>query len=122
MAVVYDANCSARLSFLKTVLLCPHRALLAARGRCLGVVSRGRSWWLRPGFSCGGFSRRRAQAAGVCVAIAVARARVSCCAAYGIRPEQGLNARPLRGQVDSHSLCHRGSPASPLANSIVLRA
>ena len=34
----------------------------------------------------------------------------SCYAACGIFPDQGSNPCPLHWQVDSHPLCHQGSP------------
>ena len=39
---------------------------------------------------------------------------LSCSAACGIFPDQGLNPRPLGGQVDSYLLSHQGSPLVPL--------
>ena len=38
----------------------------------------------------------------------------SCCAAYGIFPDQRSNPCPLHWQADSQPLCHQGSPISCL--------
>ena len=39
---------------------------------------------------------------------------LSCSAACGIFPDQGMNHCPLHWQADSYSLCHQGSPLTSL--------
>ena len=70
---------------------------------------------------CGGFSCCRAQAIGAWASVVVARGlksagsvvvahRLSCSAACGIFPDQGLNPCPLHWQSDSQPLRHPGRP------------
>ena len=58
---------------------------------------------------CGGFSCCGAQALGMQASVVVARG-LSCSAACGIFPDQGLNLCPLHWQADSQPLRHHGSP------------
>ena len=69
---------------------------------------------------CGGFSCSGAQAPGSWASVVVARGLqsagsavvahgLSCSAACGIFPDQGLNPRPLHWQADSQPLHHQGS-------------
>ena len=54
-----------------------------------------------------------------CAGLAVVAHGLSCSAACGILPGQGLNPCPLHWQADSQPLSHQGSP-SPLLFNIVL--
>ena len=60
-----------------------------------------------------GFSCCWVKAPGEWDSVVVAH-RLSCSAAYGIFPDQGLNPCPLHWQVDSYPLSHQGSPVSGL--------
>ena len=58
---------------------------------------------------CGGFSCCGARALGAQASVVVAH-RLSCSAACGIFPDQGLNPCPLHWQADFQPLCHQESP------------
>ena len=85
-------------------------AFVAARGLSLVVSRVGAT--LRCGVwasHCGGFSCCGAQALGARASVVVAQG-LSCSAACGIFPDQGLNPCPLHWQADSYPMRHQGSP------------
>ena len=93
-----------------------HRlSLIAVRGATLPC---GAQTSYCSGFSCGGaralsipvsvVAAPRLQSLGSVVVVH----RLSCSAACGIFPDQESNLRPLHWQMDSHPLCHQGSPTT----------
>ena len=86
---------------------------VSVRGFSLVVASGGHS-----SSRCAGLSLSRPlllrSTGSRCAGSVVVAHRLSCSAACGILPDQGLNPCPLHWQADSQPLRHQGSPQRPI--------